>query len=379
MRPTHSLPPPLTDTAPADILELNARSPGQNATHAPIDANSVTSVAPNEILEPRRTRRQCDREAAEHEDETGRRADPARNTRGQLERQPADGPGDDGAAGGNADQRQPPRGGRRGRVRRFRGLHPGPGWRASHCRPHASTRVCSHPSPMTDSASVTRARCDGLAVGLGTRLAFCSHPLAFGDGAPARHSRLPLPPLASTAVPVGVRRIVGLMRRLALLASPRRWRGAPARHSRRYQIFRSRPSQNGARISRFSVLPAALRGKSSITITRSSALVFRRDARVDPLLEILRGNASGFAQHDRRDRGLAPFVVRDAEHGDFADGRMVRGDLLDVLRIDLHAAGIDHVLLAVDEVEKSVLVDVAEIAREQPAIAQRLLRSAPRD
>jgi len=51
---------------------------------------------------------------------------------------------------------------------------------------------------------------------------------------------------------------------------------------------------------------------------------------------------------------------------------MVRRDLLDVLRVDLHPAGVDHVLLPVDEIEEAVLVDVAEIAAVEPAVAQRL-------
>jgi hypothetical protein len=51
---------------------------------------------------------------------------------------------------------------------------------------------------------------------------------------------------------------------------------------------------------------------------------------------------------------------------------VVRGDLLEVLRIHLHPARVDHVLHAVDEIEEAIGVDVAEIAGVQPAVAQRL-------
>jgi hypothetical protein len=77
-----------------------------------------------------------------------------------------------------------------------------------------------------------------------------------------------------------------------------------------------------------------------------------------------------------QDRGrhgrLAPLRVRDAEHGDLDHVGMARGDLLDVLRVHLHAARIDHVLLAVDEVQEALLVRVAHVAGVQPAVPDRL-------
>src|SRR6185436_21167515 len=82
------------------------------------------------------------------------------------------------------------------------------------------------------------------------------------------------------------------------------------------------------------------------------ALVLRGDARIDPFAQFVFAHAALLAEHDGCDRCLAPFVVRDAEDGTFADRRMARGDFLDVLRIHLDAAGVDHVLLAVDEIEE---------------------------
>ena len=50
---------------------------------------------------------------------------------------------------------------------------------------------------------------------------------------------------------------------------------------------------------------------------------------------------------------------------------MLAQRLLDQHRRDVLAAAPDHVALAIDEVEPSVLVQVAEVARQEPAVAQR--------
>jgi hypothetical protein len=54
---------------------------------------------------------------------------------------------------------------------------------------------------------------------------------------------------------------------MATMASPRR---ASANATFAPQILISRPAQNGARNSRFSVFPAALRGNSSISTTSAT-------------------------------------------------------------------------------------------------------------
>src|SRR3712207_5380400 len=57
----------------------------------------------------------------------------------------------------------------------------------------------------------------------------------------------------------------------------------------------------------------------------------------------------------------------------FRSGRLLhRGvlveDLLDLARVDVVAAADDHLLLAVDDEEVAVLVDLAHVARPEPAV-----------
>jgi hypothetical protein len=103
------------------------------------------------------------------------------------------------------------------------------------------------------------------------------------------------------------------------------------------------------------------------------ALVARADALVDPVAQFVGGDRRTGAQEYRGDRRFAPFFVGDAEDGDFAHRRMAHGDFFDVARVDLDAAAVDHVLLAVDQVEVALVVGIAEVAGEQPAVADRLL------
>ena len=79
------------------------------------------------------------------------------------------------------------------------------------------------------------------------------------------------------------------------------------------------------------------------------------------------------AQFDEGLRRLAAIVVGDADHDHFLHRRMGVDRLLDHLRIDVEAAGDDHVLLAVDQIEIAVLVHVADIAG-QKAVADKGFR-----
>ncbi len=74
-----------------------------------------------------------------------------------------------------------------------------------------------------------------------------------------------------------------------------------------------------------------------------------------------------------------PLRIRHTDDGNFRDGVMQRQDLLHLARIDVAAAGDDHVLGAVLEREVAVRVERSEMA-VQPAAAQglrRRLRIAP--
>jgi hypothetical protein len=59
---------------------------------------------------------------------------------------------------------------------------------------------------------------------------------------------------------------------------------------------------------------------------------------------------------------LAPLLVRDAEHRDVADLRVLEEDVLDLGRVDVRAARDDHVDLAVAQEEVARFVQVADVA-----------------
>ena len=71
------------------------------------------------------------------------------------------------------------------------------------------------------------------------------------------------------------------------------------------------------------------------------------------------------AQHDPRLHRLALDVVGHAGDADFGDRRMRREHFLDLARPDLVAARLDQVLLAIDDEEVAVVVEIAEIAGVQ--------------
>ena len=90
--------------------------------------------------------------------------------------------------------------------------------------------------------------------------------------------------------------------------------------------------------------------------------------------DLLGGQLVAGARHDDGGDGLDPARVRDAEHGRLGHRRVRVDDLLDLARGDVLAAGLDHVLLAVDDVEVALVVEDAEVAGVQPAVAERLGR-----
>ena len=77
---------------------------------------------------------------------------------------------------------------------------------------------------------------------------------------------------------------------------------------------------------------------------------------------------------------LHPAIVRQVEHRRFGDVGILQQNLLDFARIDILAAGDDHVALAVEDGEIALVVDAAEIAGAQPAVlhhAPGRIRIAP--
>ena len=79
--------------------------------------------------------------------------------------------------------------------------------------------------------------------------------------------------------------------------------------------------------------------------------------------------------HDGLDL-LAHLAVGDADDGDVVDRRVQRQGVLDLLRVDVHAARDDHERLAVGEVEEALLVEVADVARRRPVLVAGVLRLA---
>ena len=90
--------------------------------------------------------------------------------------------------------------------------------------------------------------------------------------------------------------------------------------------------------------------------------------------------ARAFGQHDDRDRPLAPALIAQADDRDFAHLRQIVDDALDLGGGDVLAAGDDHVLLAVGQIQKAVCVEIADIAAAEPVAEEGgrgLLRVLP--
>src|SRR5258705_13728088 len=69
---------------------------------------------------------------------------------------------------------------------------------------------------------------------------------------------------------------------------------------------------------------------------------------------------------------LAPMRVRYAEHTRFLNRRMSAEDGLDLCGIDILAAGLDQVFLAVDENERAVLLTPQQVAGMEPTALEHL-------
>ena len=126
-----------------------------------------------------------------------------------------------------------------------------------------------------------------------------------------------------------------------------------------------------ARSSRLLTLPVGNNGSASTNSIDFGHLYDAISARsvIDDLLPI---DARTRPQHHHGPHRLAPVRIGHADHRDFAHRRVLRHRLLDFAAVDVLAARDDHVLLAVDEVQVALVVDVADVAGVHPAVAQRL-------
>src|ERR687895_511030 len=84
------------------------------------------------------------------------------------------------------------------------------------------------------------------------------------------------------------------------------------------------------------------------------------------------GDRAAGRQREHSVHLLAADLVGPADHRGLLDTRMLQEHILDLARIDVLSAADDHVLLAVDEEEEPVLVAVADVARVQPSVPERL-------
>uniref|UniRef100_A0A0N4Z3R1 Transcriptional regulator n=1 Tax=Parastrongyloides trichosuri TaxID=131310 RepID=A0A0N4Z3R1_PARTI len=82
---------------------------------------------------------------------------------------------------------------------------------------------------------------------------------------------------------------------------------------------------------------------------------------------VFAGRLAGAQHHQRLDR-LAPAVVGHADHGGLGHGRMLEQGALDLSGIDVLAAGHDHVLDAVANIEIALGVQAARVAAAEPAV-----------
>src|SRR5712691_21235 len=94
-----------------------------------------------------------------------------------------------------------------------------------------------------------------------------------------------------------------------------------------------------------------------------------RDARETERIEFVGARLA----HHVGDDDLAPFGVRPADHRHFADFFVREQNFLDLTRIDVGAAGNDHVLGAVLQREVALGVEDADVAGVQPAAVKRRL------
>src|SRR5271166_4499018 len=100
------------------------------------------------------------------------------------------------------------------------------------------------------------------------------------------------------------------------------------------------------------------RGQDLMSVVQNSCLVQRR---------------ARLRNHDGYDR-LDPVRMRHADHRDFRHAGEPVNRLLDLAARDIFAAGLDHVLLAVDDADKALFVDGREVARMEPAAAEGFRR-----
>src|SRR5436305_4828018 len=101
-------------------------------------------------------------------------------------------------------------------------------------------------------------------------------------------------------------------------------------------------------------------------------VLVRRDTLLDVLAQLVVAGTCALLQRDRGCHLLAVLVMGNAQHGGLANIWMLVEHFLDLARVDVVAASDDHLLLAIDDEEVTVFIDLRHIARVKPAVANRL-------
>ena len=128
-------------------------------------------------------------------------------------------------------------------------------------------------------------------------------------------------------------------------------------------------TQSNGRRSRLRTLPAAVRGRASVTTTRVGCLCAPSpaDAAISSSSSDRRSRRS-VTEHDDCAHRLAPHRVRRGAHGHLRDGGMAGHCLLHLARRDVLPAPDDDVLHPVGHDEVAVFVETAQVSAAEPGL-----------
>ena len=125
-----------------------------------------------------------------------------------------------------------------------------------------------------------------------------------------------------------------------------------------------------ANISRSAVLrnlPTPVFGIASTNSNRSGSHHFAKLG-CEEVVQLLGGRGLALAQHDDGERPLLPLLVRDPDHRRLGDGRVAHQRVLERDRRDPLAAGLDHVLRPVLDLDVAARVERDDVAGPEPAV-----------
>src|SRR5438093_10896598 len=104
------------------------------------------------------------------------------------------------------------------------------------------------------------------------------------------------------------------------------------------------------------------------------------DALFHEVHELVRRDRRARTELHERLRELAGSFIRLADHSGVGDGRMFAEHRFDLRRPDAESFVLDELLLAVDDEDVALLVDLADVTGEEPSVAKyrgRVVRLSP--